>query len=462
MAGERQRERDLSEALSLLVAGASALSPSTGVRYAQRAQREFAAVEALLLAQLDERDRRNASRAGGTRSRKESSKASKRSDAVGKNPKLGKKLAKGDIGSEQLDAIADAADKSGGDAANDPDLLADIENAKPDDAEKITQRWLQDRDDKNSSQSRFDRQNDQRNVKKGHDRLTGCDTLTICGPTEKIQELRKKVLTRADELYEADGGRDVANEDHRRTHQQRMFDAAYELLMGTGSAGVSSSRSPHPTSMIHVSIVVDADAEAHIRATCPDGSGYLPDSVLERYGCGAMIGGTVFSEKGEILWHGRQRRYATPAQFTALIARDAGCVLCGRSPEFCDAHHVIPFNSPAKGRTDVDELALVCSSCHHWIHDSNLTLIWAHKPPNSSHRGSAADADGDGDTDGGDRSGSGGATKGRRVWTTRPATPEETPARRPAGTFKKKPHTEPTSRARATSPARPTTTARRS
>lgn len=449
MAGVRQRERELSEALSLLVAGASALEPSTGVRYAQRAQREFAAIEATLLAQLDERDRRHAARAGGMRSRKESGKASKRSKAVGQNPKLGKKLAKGDIGSEQLDAIADAADKSGGDAANDPDLISDIENAKPDDAEKITQRWLQDRDDQDTAQSRFDRQNDRRSVKKGHDRLTGCDTLTICGPTEKIGELRKRVATRADELYEADGGRDVPNEDHPRTHQQRMFDAAYELLMDTAKASSSSSRSLHPRSMIHVSIVVDANAEAQIRATCPDGSGYLPGSVLERYGCGSMIGGTVFSEKGEILWHGRQRRYATPAQFTALIARDSGCVLCGRGPEFCEAHHVIPFNSPAQGRTDIDELALVCISCHHWLHDSNLTLVWTHKPPNSNHRGGGSDADGDAASGWHARK----STKGNRVWTTRPATPAETPAPRPAGTFEKKPNKERTSPARPTSPA---------
>lgn len=412
-------EPELCEALGLLVASALTLEPSVAVRYAQRAQRQFAAVEATMMAELDDRDRRRAANAGGTRSRKETAKASKRSKAVNDNPKLGTKLASGDIGQEQLDAIADASEKTGGDAANDATLLDDIENAKPDDAGKITQRWLQDRDT-DSAQSRFDKQNKRRGVSKGYDKITGCDTLIVRGPSEKIDEIHRRITERADEMYKADGGRDVPPEEHRRTHQQRMFDAANEIICGPNGSGSSSSRSPR--SMIHVSIVVDADAEAQIRAMCPDGSGYLPGSVLERYGCGAILGGTVFSESGEILWHGRQRRYATPAQFAALVARDGGCVWCGKGPEFCEAHHLVPFNAPAKGETNIDELALVCTSCHHWLHDSNLTLIWTHKPPNSGHRG---DGDDSGDSD------AGRAVKGRRVWDTRPATADETPAPKP-------------------------------
>ncbi len=449
MTRTRGAEPEMLEALDLLIAGALAMEPSTGVRYAQAAQRQFAAIEATLTAELDERERRNAANAGGTRSRKETSKATKRSKAVGQNPRLSDKLASGSIGTEQLDAIADASDKSDGDAANDRELLDDIENAKPDDAEKITQRWLEDRDENASSQSRFDRQNERRGVARGRDRATGCDTLTLRGPEEKIAKIRKAVGQRSDELYEADGGRDVANEDHRRTHQQRMFDAAYELLLNPNGSSRSSKPSAHPRTMVHVSIVVDAVAEADIRATCPDGSGYLPGSVLERYACGSMLGGTVFSEKGEVLWHGRQRRYATPAQFAALIARDHGCVLCGRSPEFCEAHHLVPFNSPNQGKTNIDELALLCSSCHDWLHDSKRPLVWANKPPNSGHRGSGSDSDADGD---GHRPTEAAPTaKARRIWSTRPATFGETPPSRPARKAKNKPHSQP-AQDRPTSP----------
>ena len=409
--------RQAADAYLDALAACRSLPAKDGVALAQRAQREFAAIEATKMTELDERDRRRASSAGGTRSRKESSRAAKRSDAVDANPTLSTKLASGDIGQEQLDAIAAASEKSGGDAANDEQLLDDIENAKPDDAGKITRRWLEDREE-NAAQTRYDRQQKRRKVIEGHDPSSGCATLTLYGPEETISNFKQRIDQRGDEIYKADGGRDIAPEDHPRSYHQRLFDAASEIILGEGLSS-STPSAPNPRSMMHVNIVVDADAEAQIRATCPDGTGYLPDTVLERYACGSIIGGTVFNERGEVLWHGRQRRFATPAQFTALIARDNGCVLCGRSPRFCQAHHMMPFNAPAKGETNIDELALLCISCHDQLHDSKRTLIWASKPPNAGHRGSA-DSEGDGD-----------ARRARRVWSTRPATPEEIPP--PAG-----------------------------
>lgn len=401
-------ETEMIRALAVLAEGARNMTSSVGVRYAQRVQREFAAIETAHLANLDERDRRRASTAGGTRSRKESSRAESRSEAVNENPTLGTKLAHGDIGQEQLDAIADAARSTGGDAAKDDRLISEIENSRPDDATKIARRWLEERES-DGAQSRYDRQNKRRKLITGHDRASGCDTLTLAGPTEKIAALKKRIDQRADEMYKGDGGRDVPAHKHPRTRLQRLFDAAEEILLAESSSRSNgATRNPHPKAMIHVSIVVDAEAEQQIRATCPDGSGYLPASVLERYGCDAMIAGTVYSESGEILWFGRQRRYATPAQFAALVGRDVGCVLCGRAPEFCEAHHMLPFNAPAQGETNIEDLALLCSSCHHLLHDSNHTLVWTNAPPH-------------------DRAGPNAVP--RRVWSTRPATPAETPPR---------------------------------
>ena len=163
--------------------------------------------------------------------------------------------------------------------------------------------------------------------------------------------------------------------------------------------------------MLHVTLTVDDEAEQQIRAACPNGSGYLPDTVLERYACGAMLGGTVFNQAGQILWHGRDRRHASPAQFAALVVRDGGCVWCGADVSRCQAHHLNPFNAPVQGETNIDELALVCTSCHHWLHDDKHTLYYL-----------VAEQYGD-------------KTRGsppKLVWRTRPATPEETaPTRKP-------------------------------
>lgn len=65
-----------------------------------------------------------------------------------------------------------------------------------------------------------------------------------------------------------------------------------------------------------------------------------------------------------IVAYGRDRRYATPQQWNALIARDRGCSFpgCDAPPQWCEAHHVVPWL--LGGNTDLDNLALVCGYHH--------------------------------------------------------------------------------------------------
>ena len=411
-----------------LVVPANRLPAGVRARLAQVVQREFAAVETSALAELkqqgaSDRDIERRAAAGGTRSRKESSKRKERAAAVGHNPVLAHKLGRGELGEEHVDALADASAKSAGEAACDAGLIKELEHSRPDDAHKVTTQWLERRED-DGAQSRHDRQRSRRKAKKGRSFSSGCSTIELHGTDETNTEMWARIQQRSHELYLADGGRDVPDDQHPRTHQQRMFDAAYELITQEPSAGTLSTsedhkaepmpgsvRAPQPRSMIHVTLCVDDDAEAQIRAQCPNGQGYLPDSVFERYRCGAMLGGTVFNQRGEILWFGRKRRYATPAQFAALVVRDGGCVMCGADVNRCQAHHLDPFNAPVQGETNIDELALVCTSCHHWLHDDNHTLHFELPRPNPRMaRGSPP----------------------KRIWRTRPATPQEiAPKRRP-------------------------------
>ena len=58
----------------------------------------------------------------------------------------------------------------------------------------------------------------------------------------------------------------------------------------------------------------------------------------------------------------------------ALAARDWGCAVCGAANSFCQAHHVIHWENG--GPTDIDNLALLCSDCHHkQIHERGAQLI---------------------------------------------------------------------------------------
>ena len=72
-----------------------------------------------------DRDNENLAGRGSITTKADAKKRAKRGAAVGPNPELADDLAAGELGSRQVDAIADAAMKTGGDAARDlgPDLV---------------------------------------------------------------------------------------------------------------------------------------------------------------------------------------------------------------------------------------------------------------------------------------------------------------------------------------------------
>ena len=115
----------------------------------------------------------------------------------------------------------------------------------------------------------------------------------------------------------------------------------------------------------------------------------FPRRFVERIACEAAFVGAVFGADGSVLWQGRSVRTATDAQWNALIHRDGGCVICAADPAHCQAHHLDPWTPPSSGSTDIDNLALVCNTDHHLIHDHGHELTrtgreWALKPSGSS------------------------------------------------------------------------------
>lgn len=111
----------------------------------------------------------------------------------------------------------------------------------------------------------------------------------------------------------------------------------------------------------------------------------IPPSVLERLMCNARITGLLFNGPGRPLWCGRTRRTVNSAQLKALQLRDKKCIGCGAHPSMCQAHHIVPWSQG--GRTDLDNLTLVCYQCHHKIHDNNWQIVTENdklhlRPPN--------------------------------------------------------------------------------
>ena len=197
-------------------------------------------------------------------------------------------------------------------------------------------------------------------------------------------KLKTRIEAEANRLYHLDGGRERGTE--ARTGAQRRADALIGLVdaRAAGDTGAETPRTPPVRNQL---IVVATAANGEI--TDPrllDGTP-LPAAILERLACGSDLFGAVFSTDGDPLWMGRRVRLATDGQWRALVARDGGCVCCGADPSRCQAHHLIPWQPPTNGRTDVDQMVLVCSHDHHLVHDHGHRLVhdetgeWHLEPP---------------------------------------------------------------------------------
>ncbi len=156
-----------------------------------------------------------------------------------------------------------------------------------------------------------------------------------------------------------------AKDGGQTAFDQQMADALENLVCAD-----TSGRKPQGTKLI---LTADWDAlnQKLADARLLDGTP-LPVSEALRLACDADVLPCVFDAEGQELWVGRKYRSATDAQRAALIARDRHCIGCGRSAVWCEAHHIKEWQRA--GRTDIDNLVLVCTSCHHSIHDDGWTV----------------------------------------------------------------------------------------
>ena len=151
----------------------------------------------------------------------------------------------------------------------------------------------------------------------------------------------KQVKSRIDavlkELWRDDGGRDAPPD--ARTPAQRGADAFVALITaerGTHSGGGHGT----PRVGAHLLVTADlrrlSDSPSGLAATVVDGAA-LPQAVLELLACNSTITPMIFDGPGRPIWVGRDHRHATIAQWRA-------------------------------------NLVLVCSRCHHDLHDRGSIL----------------------------------------------------------------------------------------
>ena len=124
-------------------------------------------------------------------------------------------------------------------------------------------------------------------------------------------------------------------------------------------------------------LIVHVDAktlqgDASGRAELEHGHAICPETA-RRLGCDATL--RVLVKRGrKALYLGRKTRSIPPALNIALRERERGCRFPGCDKRrWVDAHHIVPW---AKGgRTDLDNLVLLCRRHHRLLHEGGFSLI---------------------------------------------------------------------------------------
>ena len=189
-----------------------------------------------------------------------------------------------------------------------------------------------------------------------HKTLIECDPVTDRAIWAAVQTARGRLRRRDQQT----GG--------ARTSWDRLtVDAVVDAV--TNGAGVNGSL------VVHVGLGELTDSMTGAVGLCETDTGVpVPISTMRRLACDADIIPVVLNGDGVALDQGRAKRLATPEQRTAIEAMHATCVHpdCSVSIDDCRIHHTTPWQDG--GRTDLADLAPVCETHHHLVHEGGWEL----------------------------------------------------------------------------------------
>ncbi|WP_419919465.1 DUF222 domain-containing protein [Candidatus Poriferisocius sp.] len=178
--------------------------------------------------------------------------------------------------------------------------------------------------------------------------------------------------------------RDDFQAGHNRTHKQRYVDALVNLITqtpGTATPAGDNQTDPAPqATTLLVKVDYDALTGQLKNAGLIDGTPISVDE-LRHIACDAGVVPAIFNTDGIPLYLGRKQRAASQTQKLGLHARDQHCVGCRLRATACEVHHILWWERG--GTTNIDNLVLLCPSCHTKIHKHGHTLT---TDPKGRHR----------------------------------------------------------------------------
>jgi hypothetical protein len=164
----------------------------------------------------------------------------------------------------------------------------------------------------------------------------------------------------------------------QRPWDQRLCDAFMDL-MGAAARGSSSGGAPGSAFFVvaHVplqALVEDAGDDALTGLAGElEHDGLISTEVVRRIACDATIAVALDDDVGHTMYEGRARRFPTGAQRREVMRRDRRCRFPGCSAvTFTHVHHIVAWKPG--GRSDLDNLALLCRHHHGVVHRKGWTM----------------------------------------------------------------------------------------
>jgi hypothetical protein len=151
---------------------------------------------------------------------------------------------------------------------------------------------------------------------------------------------------------------------------QRLCDGFLGLIRSSvpGSRSRATTASPYVVvAHVRLGALVEDSGEQSALAGELEHGGLIDAETVQRIACDATIAVAVDDDVGHTMYEGRAKRSPSDAQRREVRRRDRHCRFPGcTNVTFTNVHHIIPWKPG--GRTDLDNLALLCLFHHKTVH----------------------------------------------------------------------------------------------
>jgi hypothetical protein len=271
-------------------------------------------------------------------------------------PKLADGLCRGDVSFDQVRAVVDAATPE-----SEPAFLAQASECS---VRQLTE--LAKARPHTSPPSSPAKEHEARSVRFND----ACRTVTAQLPAESYAEVRAGLEATA---------RQIPSDGETRW-DQRMADAFVHLVRSGGrpparrqpaATPVEAPTSPYIV-VAHVPLATLLDEDCALAGEL-EHHGLIDAMVARRLACDASVVVALDDDVGHTMYEGRARRDPTPTQRRELWRRDRHCRFPGcTNATFVHPHHIAPWKPG--GRTDLDNLALLCEHHHRRLHSKQWVM----------------------------------------------------------------------------------------